>query len=211
MQASHNLQAAANPLINDGSRGSAQLAMRLPEAIQHQTFTLQGPQQPLAQGPVAPSASQLPLPRLNAHTAGLLSAFKSGMRPNQPQFNAAPSLQSPLEFPTQPRTHHQNSLLDLFRRPSGPQQSPQGQQPQASLGQQQQGARQQVLGQVPTISQPTQSQPPQPQPQPPMQRKSSALGMITRTLPKVKLEDKKPTAPVPEMSLIHISEPTRPY
>lgn len=67
---------------------------------------------PLASGPMAPAASQLPAPKLSSHHMNLLDAFKSGAKPNPS--HAVPSQQAPQHAWTQPATN-QNSLLALFK------------------------------------------------------------------------------------------------
>lgn len=56
----------------------------------------QGQQGAIAHGPAPPKASQLPPPRLNNHTMGLLNAFKSpSFQQRQPAYNMAQSQQVP--------------------------------------------------------------------------------------------------------------------
>jgi len=145
---------------------------------------------PIAHGPVAPSASQLPAPRLNNHAMNLLSAFKA---PSQSPIghNAMPFGNSAMGFPSpnqsymqaqqqqpsgdvqQPRRRsaHQNSLLGLFTSPDPPRATPVSQPPQTSIPLQ---AAQSPASNAPTPTLPT-----------PQQRNAS-LAMLTRTLPKAK-------------------------
>jgi hypothetical protein len=144
---------------------------------------------PIGHGPVAPSASQLPAPRLNNHAMNLLSAFKG---PSQSPIghNAMPYGSSLMSFPGSDQNHmqaqqqqptgdhqqprrrseHQNSLLGLFTSPDPPRATPVSQPPQTSLP-------------VNTAQSPG---PTVPTPQ----QRSASTAMFTRTLPKV-----KPTAP----------------
>ena len=162
-------------------------------SMQQQLFP-GGHPQPIAHGPVAPSASQLPAPRLNNHAMNLLSAFKA---PSQSPVghNAMPFDNSAMGFPgpnqsymqaqqqqpaggvQQPRRRsaHQNSLLGLFTSPDPPRAIPVAQPPQPILPLQN---AQSPASNAPTPTVPT-----------PQQRNAS-LAMLTRTLPKA-----KPTPP----------------
>ncbi|KAI5243922.1 DCP2-domain-containing protein [Aureobasidium subglaciale] len=143
---------------------------------------------PIAHGPVAPSASQLPAPRLNNHAMNLLSAFKA---PSQSPsgYNAVPhdgslSYPSPNQVHTQAqqqptvgdaqqgrrRSAHQNSLLGLFKSPEPPRATPVVQATQAA---------------APTTTQSPGPTTPAPTGATPQQRNAS-LAMLTRTLPKSK-------------------------
>lgn len=106
--------------------------------VQSQSFGAHGP------GPAIPPASKLPAPKMNAHTMGLLNAFKANdQQPNippasqtqssqatsrvqhqhhpqhQPNELASPHFQSPpiniQPAQPQPRSTHHDSLLNLFR------------------------------------------------------------------------------------------------
>lgn len=149
---------------------------------------------PIAHGPVAPSASQLPAPRLNNHAMNLLSAFKA---PSQSPVghNAMPFGSSAMGFPSpnqsymqaqqqqpagdvqQPRRRsaHQNSLLGLFTSPDPPRATPVSQPPQTNLPFQ---PAQSSASNAPTPTVPT------------PQQRTASLAMLTRTLPKA-----KPTPP----------------
>jgi mRNA-decapping enzyme subunit 2 len=144
---------------------------------------------PIGHGPVAPSASQLPAPRLNNHAMNLLSAFKG---PSQSPIghNAMPYGSSPMSFPGSDQNHmqaqqrqptgdhqqprrrseHQNSLLGLFTSPDPPRATPVSQPPQTGL------PVNTAQSSVPTV--------------PTSQQRSASTAMFTRTLPKV-----NPTAP----------------
>ncbi|KAI4857272.1 DCP2-domain-containing protein [Aureobasidium sp. EXF-8846] len=150
---------------------------------------------PIGHGPVAPSASQLPAPRLNNHAMNLLSAFKG---PSQSPIghNAMPYGNSPLSFPgsnqndmqaqqqqptgdrQQPRrrSEHQNSLLGLFTSPDPPRATPVPQPSQTGLP-------------VHTAQSPAPTVPT------PKQRNAN-MAMFTRTLPKA-----KPTPPPAQINV----------
>ncbi len=77
-----------------------------------EAYRAQGPQGPTASGPSVPSASALPPPRLNAQTAQLLDAFRSGVRQaSEPPSSSGPRTQ-------RPASSHQTALLGLLKRPS---------------------------------------------------------------------------------------------
>ncbi|GAB7347142.1 hypothetical protein MBLNU459_g3264t1 [Dothideomycetes sp. NU459] len=66
-----------------------------PQLQNMQSLQPQGQQGAIAHGPVAPKASQLPPPRLNNHTMGLLNAFKSpSFHQRQPDYNMAQGQQT---------------------------------------------------------------------------------------------------------------------
>lgn len=167
----------------DGQMQDVQQSNMRPSA-----FTPQDQQGGLQHGPIAPKASQLPPPKLSGHTMNLLNAFKEESRSSnaglQAPQGAAASLQSPFVFPAQPRNAHQSSLLDLFRSPSAQHAEPVPTGPSTSSEQQEQ----------PVTAQPSAKIAPQATIQRPVtlgaaQRKSSAVSMITRTLPRVRLDD----------------------
>lgn len=170
--------------------------LQWPENVQHRsmqqqplpasfnTFPPSGVQLPLSHGPVAPKASQLPPPRLTNHTMDLLNAFRGGHNDFKTPDTAPPSLQSPLEFPGQSRNAHQNSLLDLFRSPAQAPAAPSMQGLQAVLPKQQ---AESVLTPA-AVAGPVQPE----RDQPFTQRKASAVNMITRTLPRMKLTEPGP-------------------
>ncbi|KAG8631765.1 hypothetical protein KVT40_000905 [Elsinoe batatas] len=139
---------------------------------------------PPSQIPIPPPSSSLPLPRLNNHAMNLLSAFKTGPGSVKPVTNPA-LLQTVRQNPP-PRDAHQNSLLDLFKAPiASP--SPPVAAPNVA-----------VDGTIPTAATPeTDAFKPIPPPTGP--RRASAMSMITRTLPRTKTADRKPSAPVPSM------------
>ncbi|THW21194.1 DCP2-domain-containing protein [Aureobasidium pullulans] len=181
------------------------MSQQPPQAVQH--IHPQGPhpsmqQQlfpgghpvPIAHGPVAPSASQLPAPRLNNHAMNLLSAFKipsqspvshhampygndSMAFPSPNQGHMQPQQQSPMgdSQHVRRRSAHQNSLLGLFKSPDPPRAVPVSQAPQATLPTQ--GAQ----SPAPPASITTTATP---------QQRNMNLAMMTRTLPKA-----KPTPP----------------
>ncbi|PSK42974.1 hypothetical protein B9Z65_6928 [Elsinoe australis] len=140
---------------------------------------------PPSQMPVAPPSSQLPPPRLNNHAMNLLSAFKNGPTAAKPAPN--PNLLQTVRQNPPPRNAHQNSLLDLFKAPAA---SP---TPPAT-------SHDPVMENKPieSIHASTQAAP-RPTAPPAAPRRASAMSMITRTLPRMKVEDRKPTAPVPDM------------
>ncbi|KAI4741633.1 DCP2-domain-containing protein [Aureobasidium sp. EXF-12298] len=166
-------------------------------SMQQQLFPYGHPA-PIAHGPVAPSASQLPAPRLNNHAMNLLSAFKA---PSQSPtgHNAMPYGNNHMSFPgpnqsnmhgqqqqqqQQPagyeqqgrrRSAHQNSLLGLFTSPDPPRATPVSQPPQMTL------PFHTAQSPAPTVPTPTESTP---------QQRNASLAMLTRTLPKA-----KPTPP----------------
>ncbi|KAI4728440.1 DCP2-domain-containing protein [Aureobasidium sp. EXF-10728] len=138
---------------------------------------------PIAHGPIAPSASQLPAPRLNNHAMNLLSAFKA---PSQ-----SPVTHNAMPFPSPHQNHmqtqqqqpfgeaqharrrsaHQNSLLGLFKSPDPPRATPVSQAPQTTLPFH--------TAQSPAPSAPTPTAPN-------TQQRNANLAMLTRTLPKAK-------------------------
>jgi mRNA-decapping enzyme subunit 2 len=143
---------------------------------------------PIAHGPVAPSASQLPAPRLNNHAMNLLSAFKA---PSQSPtgHNAMPYGNSSMSFPSPNQSHmqaqqqqpgnfqqprrrseHQNSLLGLFTSPDPQRATPVSQPPQTTL------PLHTAQSPAPTVPTP--------------QQRNTNMAMLTRTLPKA-----KPTPP----------------
>ncbi|KAH0311074.1 DCP2-domain-containing protein, partial [Aureobasidium melanogenum] len=150
---------------------------------------------PIAHGPVAPSASQLPAPRLNNHAMNLLSAFKAPSQSpvgqnSMPYGNGSMSFPSPNQNHMQAhqqqqltgnaqharrRSEHQNSLLGLFKSPNPPRAAPVSQSPQATLP-------------FHTAQNPASTAPPTTAPTP--QQRNASLAMLTRTLPKA-----KPTPP----------------
>ncbi|GAB7339208.1 hypothetical protein MBLNU457_5867t1 [Dothideomycetes sp. NU457] len=188
MHASQSLQAAAYPMTGTVPQHMQHSVNQRPQ-LPPQMFAPQGPNGPLAQAPAPPQASQLPPPpQLSTHAVNLLNAFKS---PNQTQ-QAGPThvqpLASPLDFPQQSRSQHQNSLLEMFKKPSALSQTQQA----LPIPQQQSPLQQPGVASGQDSPAQTITQPPMP---PPTRRKSSALNMITRTLPKVKLEDRAPPMP----------------
>lgn len=165
---------------NDRER---QLQQPFPPNMQPSAFTPNDQQGQLQHGPIAPKASQLPPPKLNSHTMNLLNAFKpspAGATANlQAPGGSAPSLRSPFNADAQPRNQHQSSLLDLFRSPSAQHTQPAAQSmPSAAV------PSQNEVAEPPPIAQFQQSEH-----APTAQRKSSSIGMITRTLPRVRLDD----------------------
>lgn len=166
-------------------------------SMQQQLFP-RGHPAPIAHGPVAPSASQLPAPRLNNHAMNLLNAFRAPSYPQGPspgQFHATPQHQSSMNFPgpNQPlvegymqaqqppfteqsqympqRSVHQNSLLGLFKSPEPTKASPAQHGPSASF------SASQSQSPAPPVSNPTSATP---------QQRNATLAMLTRTLPKAK-------------------------
>ena len=83
---------------------------------QPNAFMAQGPQGAIGSGPAVPKASQLPPPRLNAHSMNLLNAFKNDHRGSQPA-----AARTRAGHTQRPASTHQAALLDLFRKPSTPQ------------------------------------------------------------------------------------------
>jgi len=188
MQASQNLQAAAYPTVHTGFQHMQHPVHQQPQ-LPPQMFAPQGPNGALALAPAPPRASQLPPPpQLSSHAANLLNAFKSPNQIQQAGPNSAQPLASPLDFPQQSRSQHQNSLLDMFKKPEALS------QPQQALPMPQQQTAFQQPGVASGQDSPTQTAA-RPAMPPPTRRKSSALNMITRTLPKMKLEERAPPMP----------------
>ena len=75
-----------------------------------------GSQSMAGNGSVVPLASQIPLPRVDAHSMKLLHAFKSGSEPEAPH----PAHNSTGLAQATEKTHHQAALLDLFRQQPSP-------------------------------------------------------------------------------------------
>jgi len=133
---------------------------------------------PIGSEPSVPEASNLPAPRLNAHSASLLDAFKGsngnkGKHSNGEQSSGRPVGSADGQVGQRTGSQQQSALLDLFRKPSGPQPSDQ-QSPSLEAAT------------VPTISSPALSDATITGP------KSSA-NEITRTLP-VKMKNKAPSS-----------------
>lgn len=178
----------------------------------------QGQQGAIAHGPAAPKASQLPPPRLNNHTVGLLNAFKSpSFQQRQPSYNMAQTQQ----FLSQPSGPYPNGT-PVYNQPhpqSFPQQNMSGsaqppmpdrsthqnslldmfRSPQAARGTSatqapapdSNGPQRTVSSQPVLSSQPSISAP---SADPPKQR-SATLAMFNRSLPKPKATSTIPSVP----------------
>ena len=188
LQASQSLQEAAGPMAHNGPPHMHPPIHQQPQ-LPPQMFAPQGPHGALAQAPAPPRASQLPPPpSLTPHAANLLNAFRPSNQHSQAGLSDTQPLASPLELPQQSRSLHQNSLLEMFKKPhalSQAQQAPAMPQEQTSIQQPGTAPGQDLLTQ-------SAARPPMPSP---TRRKSSALNMITRTLPKMKLEERAPPMP----------------
>jgi mRNA-decapping enzyme subunit 2 len=111
-------------------------------SMQQQLFPGGHPAQ-ISHGPIAPSASQLPAPRLNNHAMNLLNAFKApayAREASPVNHHVMPHAnmnypQSQHQVPTgeppqgRRRSAHQNSLLDLFKSPEAQKAAPVAQTP----------------------------------------------------------------------------------
>ncbi|KAI7285573.1 DCP2-domain-containing protein [Hortaea werneckii] len=124
-------------------------------------------------GPAVPKAGELPMPRLNAHSMGLLEALKSGggksgLGSNDGQPGAA----------RKPSTQHQNALLELFRRPSQPADGP-----NSAVASTAEEAREQVVSPTPAdfVIRPAEGS----------KERRTTLAEITRTLP-ARMKPKSP-------------------
>ncbi|KAI6833307.1 DCP2-domain-containing protein [Hortaea werneckii] len=124
-------------------------------------------------GPAVPKAGELPMPRLNAHSMGLLEALKSGggksgLGSNAGQPGAA----------RKPSTQHQNALLDLFRRPSQPADGP-----NSAVASRAEEAREQAVSPTPAdfVIRPAEGN----------KERRTTLAEITRTLP-ARMKPKSP-------------------
>ncbi|KAI7638373.1 hypothetical protein KC319_g14834, partial [Hortaea werneckii] len=124
-------------------------------------------------GPAVPKAGELPMPRLNAHSMGLLEALKSGggksgLGSNAGQPGAA----------RKPSTQHQNALLELFRRPSQPADGP-----TSAVASTAEEAREQAVSPTPAdfVIKPAESN----------KERRTTLAEITRTLP-ARMKPKSP-------------------
>ncbi|KAI7577843.1 hypothetical protein KC343_g21603, partial [Hortaea werneckii] len=124
-------------------------------------------------GPAVPKAGELPMPRLNAHSMGLLEALKSGggksgLGSNAGQPGAA----------RKPSTQHQNALLELFRRPSQPADGP-----NSAVASRAEEAREQAVSPTPAdfVIRPAEGN----------KERRTTLAEITRTLP-ARMKPKSP-------------------
>ncbi|KAI7096234.1 DCP2-domain-containing protein [Hortaea werneckii] len=124
-------------------------------------------------GPAVPKAGELPMPKLNAHSMGLLEALKSGggrsgLGPDAGQPGAA----------REPSTQHQNALLELFRRPSQPASGP-----NSAMASNAEDAREQAVSPTPAdfVIRPAMGN----------KERRTTLAEITRTLP-ARMKPKSP-------------------
>ncbi|KAI7359330.1 DCP2-domain-containing protein [Hortaea werneckii] len=124
-------------------------------------------------GPAVPKAGELPMPKLNAHSMGLLEALKSGGGKSGLGANAGQP-----GVARKPSTQHQNALLELFRRPSQP-----ADESNSAMASKPEEAREQAVSPTPAdfVIRPAEGN----------KERRTTLAEITRTLP-ARMKPKSP-------------------